>query len=247
MRNDVFVALKDVMKVRKVNYKELAARIEMSESGLKKLMAGQDCSLSKLDQICDALNINLAELFSIAQQSSEPVLKLDDKQEALFLKEPIIYHFFTELLSTDGDWKAVVKKHRLDKSESLSMLRSLDKVNLIELGENDRVKLLFKGSDINISSKLGALVSFNIDRYFFEYAQEQFKLEQKTSRGSRGSFYLKKESVTDYLKALDDLQLEFAKRSKREELLYGSEKLESITFMSYLATDFRASDYVFTK
>ncbi|WP_412471742.1 helix-turn-helix domain-containing protein [Halobacteriovorax sp. RT-1-4] len=247
MRNDVFVALKEVMKVRKVNYKDLAARIDMSESGLKKLMASQDCSISKLDQICDVINIDLGDLFAIAQNSKEPTLKINDKQEALFLKKPIIYHFFTELLSVDGDWKKIASKHRLDKNECLSMLRDLDKVNLIELGEKDRVKLLFKWSDINISAKLGALVSFNIDRAFFEYAQDQFQMEQKTSHGSRGSFYLKKESVLDYLKALDDVQSEFAKRSKREELLYGKENLENITFMTYMASDFRAADYVFTK
>ncbi len=247
MRNEVFNALKEVMKGRKLNYSELAKKIEMSESGLKKLMASQDCSMSKLDQICDVLNIDLADLLAIAKEKKDEGLIFNEKQEKLFLKHPRYYHFFSELTSNEGDWKKVMKKHRLERKECLSALTALDKVNLIELGAKEAVKLVYKGNDFTISSKLGEVVSFGIDHAFFEYAQKEFKLAKRTCQGSRGDMHLKKESVKEYLKALAEVQEEFAKRSKREELLYGKENLQDITFMSYVATDFRASDYMFNQ
>ena len=44
-----------------MSYQELAIRIRMSESGVKKIFAGEDVSLSRLSQICDALDVNLVD------------------------------------------------------------------------------------------------------------------------------------------------------------------------------------------
>lgn len=247
MRNEVFEALKEVMKGRKVNYKTLAIELDMSESGLKKLMASADCSMSKLDQICDALNIDLSDLIAIAKEKKDDMLVLNEKQEALFLKKPRTYHFFVELCENEGDWKKVMKKHRLERKECLSALVALDKVDLIEFGPDEKVKLLYKGNDFTISAKLGELVTFEIDHAFFDYAQNEFKLAKRTCQGSRGSIHLKKESVKEYLKALAEVQNEFSKRSKREELIYGKDELLDLTFMTYIATDFRAADYMFNQ
>lgn len=48
----------------------------------------------------------------------------------------------------------------------------------------------------------------------------------------------------EMLLAMTDLVSEFAQRSKREELLYGKDKLEEVTHMTYVALGFRASDYI---
>lgn len=61
--------LKSILKARRIKYAELAPRLGMSESGLKKLLNGVDCSLSKLGQVCDELDISMSSLIARRRSS----------------------------------------------------------------------------------------------------------------------------------------------------------------------------------
>lgn len=245
MRDEIFIALKEVIKSRGMNYKELALELNMSESGLKKLMASKDCSMSKLDQICDILGMSFSDLVAISKDISDVNLVLNKKQEELFLKHPTHYHFFTELMANNYEWQKLMSIFQLSEKDCHSILRALDKVDLIEFGSGNRVRPLFKGTDISISAQLGEKVSFSIDRAFFDHAQSEFKAKKRTSHGGRGTLYLKKETLKEMLDAFNEVSHEFAKRSKREELLYGRDALEEVTHLTYVACGFRPFDHTF--
>jgi len=243
MRSEVFVVLKEVMKSRGLNYKDVSEELGMSESGFKKLMSSKDCSVSKLDEICSVLNLSFSDLAALSKDKKESLV-LNKKQEEVFIKNPSYYHFFVELISNDYNWEKVKDKHRLTKKKCISILTALDKVNLIRLEAGDKARKVFNGGDISISAKLGQLVTWDIDEAFFYHAREEFKAKKRTASGTRGRYYLKKESLDEMIKSINEITQEFAKRSKREEILFGKEKLKEVTLLAFVAQGFRSSDHM---
>ncbi len=243
MKNEVFIVLKEVIKSRGFNYKSFSEELGMSESGFKKVMSNKDCSVGKLDEICDALNLSFADLVALSKEKVQ-TLTLNKKQEDLFLREPSYYHFFTELISNDYNWQKVKDKHRLSKKKCLLILTSLDKVNLLRLEPANRVKKVFSGEDIRISAKLGEKVSWDVDEAFFHHARDEFKAKKRSACGIRGSYYLKKESLDEMINSVHEVTEEFIKRSKRERTLYGKDKLKEVTMLAFVAQGFRSSNHM---
>lgn len=243
MRSEVFSVLKEVIKSRGLNYKKVSEELEMSESGFKKLMSSKDCSISKLDEICSILNLSFEDLVALSKEKNDKVT-LDKKQELLFQKKPAYYHFFIELISNNYDWQRVKAKHKLTKKECILILISLDKVNLIRLEAGNKVKKVFEGGDISISAKLGELVTWDIDEAFFYHARNEFKSMKRTACGTRGKYYLKKESLDEMIESVKEITQEFAKRSKREEILYSKENLKEVTLLAFIAQGFEATNHI---
>ena len=243
MRNEVFDVLKEVMKSRGLHYKEISEELGMSESGFKKLMSSKDCSMSKLDEICSALNISFLDLASLFKEQKGDIV-LNKKQEELFLKNPSYYHFFVELIANDYNWEKVKSLHGLAKNKCILILTSLDKVNLIRLEPGNKVHKVFNGESISISSRLGELVAWDIDEAFFHHARVEFKAKKRTSAGTRGRYYLKKESLNEMINSIQELTTEFSRRSKREEILYGKENLNEVTMLNFIAQGFHLAEHM---
>lgn len=100
------------------------------------------------------------------------------------------------------------------------------------------------GGDISISAKLAQLVSWDIDEAFFYHARNEFNAKKRTASGTRGRFYLRKESLDEMIKSVHEITQEFAKRSKREEILYGKDNLKEVTMLAFIAQGFKSSDHM---
>jgi len=60
--NYVFEALRAHMRARGMTYEDLASAVKLSTSAVKKMFAKGDCTLSRLDQICAVVQVDLAEI-----------------------------------------------------------------------------------------------------------------------------------------------------------------------------------------
>src|SRR5256885_10666553 len=65
-RMNVFDALKQLLWARGATYADLARAMRMSESGVKKIFASEDCSLARLEEIAHTVGFTLRELFDAA-------------------------------------------------------------------------------------------------------------------------------------------------------------------------------------
>lgn len=243
MRSEVFVVLKEVIKSKGLSYKMISEKLSMSESGFKKLMSTKDCSISKLDQICEVLNISFDDLIELSRKKDNNLV-LNKQQEDLFFKNPSYYHFLLELIEAEYDWKKLKEEFRLTKKKCLEVLLALDKVGLITLLPGNKVKKTFKGCDISITARLGEKVSWDIDEAFFHHARKKFKEAKSTAMGTRGNYRLKKESLNELIDSIRDITKEFSKRSKREMILYKEKELCDVTMLSFVAQDFRINDHM---
>ena len=141
-RGRVFSALKRLLRARKITYAELARRLGLSESGLKKVFAHEDCTLSRLEAIAEASGVPMAELFEAATVAPFEQVTLTLHQQRALLAKPLLLHVFWKLSVERWTPKRIATMCRLDARGLFRVLAELDRLELIVLEQpGDRVRL----------------------------------------------------------------------------------------------------------
>ena len=141
-RAGIFAVLKRVLRARGVTYAELAPRLGLSESGLKKIFALEDCALSRLESIADAAGIPLAELFEVAASAPFEQVTLTLEQQQGLLGKPLLLTVFWKLSVERWPAKRIARAFGIDDRALFRALAELDRLGLIVLEQpGDRVRL----------------------------------------------------------------------------------------------------------
>lgn len=151
-------ALKLALKANGVTYQVVAERIGVSEQTIKRLFKDKDCSLSRLSEVCEAIDISLYDLLDVAREFSEPMTSLSEEQQTWLAMNPSHFHFLFFLTSgyalTD-----IQEKYQLDEVTVFRYLRDFDRKGLIELSAENKFRLKVEGKLLmTLSGKLSKLV-----------------------------------------------------------------------------------------
>jgi len=131
--------LKTIMKNRKITYRELAERLEMSESGVKKIMSGKDCSLNRLLSICDSIGVSFPDVVEAARNRDPKVVRLTQEQIDFFMENPNYFQCFIELGKAQHDREKLAERTGLDAQSIERYLLKLDRLGLIVLNVDGTV------------------------------------------------------------------------------------------------------------
>ena len=137
----VFSALKQVLKVQGIRYRDLAAMLNTSEVTVKRLFQEQDCKLSRLTDICEALGISFSDLMKLADQAPAEATELPPGTEQALADQPGLFSCLILLLS-GFDARAIGQYNRLSPADVYLYMRELEKLGLVRIGANDSVHLL---------------------------------------------------------------------------------------------------------
>lgn len=181
--------LKKCLKAKGITYRELAEKLHLSEASIKRLFSEQTFSLQRLEEICDVLDMNFYDLAKISADALEgpSVLTLD--QERILSENPKLLLFFYLLLN-GRDTESIRKDYAISESESLQSLLRLDKLKLIELYPDNKVRLLTHRNIIwRKNGPMRALYEKRITEEFlaapFDQNEERLRFENgKLSEGS---------------------------------------------------------------
>lgn len=155
---EITAALKLALKAQGVTYRDVAYRIGVSEQTIKRLFKDKDCSLSRLSEVCQAINISLYDLLEVAREYSEPMAKLSDEQEAYLAENPSHFYFLFFLMS-GYSLEAIQQSYQLSDVTLFRYLRDLDRQELIELSADNHFRLKVEGKLLmRLNSQLGKLV-----------------------------------------------------------------------------------------
>jgi transcriptional regulator with XRE-family HTH domain len=132
--------LKQALKDRKIGYAELAERLGMSESGLKKVMSADDISLARLAAICDAAGLDLMTLLEASWSAPPPVFQHTPEQIAFFQANPTYYRFLVALLTCDLDVQRLARDYDLDQPSIVLYLGKLEDLGLVTVHPGGRIK-----------------------------------------------------------------------------------------------------------
>ena len=183
---NIIHALKIQLKRSGITYRELAAQLKLSESAVKQMFASGNFSLRRLDQVCDALGLELGDLVDIAMNQESKTAELSNSQERELvadIKLLLVAYLLVNYVSVDE----ILEQFEISEIEIVQLLARLDRMKLIELQPGNRVRLL-------ITSNFKWLKNGPIENFFREEVQSEFLSGNFHSAGSL--YQVKNGSIT---------------------------------------------------
>ncbi|SDH58154.1 helix-turn-helix domain-containing protein [Pseudomonas panipatensis] len=137
---DLVMAIKRELKALQMTYADLARALDMSESGVKRMLAREDMSLSRVDAICRALGLDFADLARRVVEAQPLLRSLTLEQELAVVSDEQSLLVAICVLS---QWTAeqIVATYRLSLPEVIRALVRLDRIGVIELKPLNRYRL----------------------------------------------------------------------------------------------------------
>lgn len=229
---EITSALKQAFKARGVTYKDVAERIGVSEQTIKRLFREKDCSLSRLNELCDAIDISVYDLMEISRQHSEPATKLSDQQEE-FLRDNPSHFSFLFFLTAEYSLETIKSRYQLSDITVFRYLRDLDKHAFLELSANNQFRLLIEGRILmKLAGPLGEVVRQR-NHAFLEHVCDH---DGETGTAFSSSFRLMSADTINALQAdFEVLDKKYRKAAYQDSSLLPREKLHPVKWVSMMA------------
>lgn len=137
---DLVQALKQELKAARLTYADLAKKLGMAESSVKRMLAKGNMPLSRIDAICRALKLDFAELARRVADAQPLLAELTQQQEKAVVTDKKLLLVAICVLS---QWtlEQIVAHYRLTEAECIKYLAQLDRLGIIELRPLNRYRL----------------------------------------------------------------------------------------------------------
>jgi DNA-binding Xre family transcriptional regulator len=158
--------LRTALRQRKLTYAHVAKDLRLSESSVKRMFAQQNMDLERLERICALMNLEIADLLELTRHAQGRISELTEEQELELVSDPKL--LIVGVLAT-SQWSVtkILENYRLSEPELLKMLRRLERMKVIDLLSNNRIK-------VRLPRNFSWRRSGPIQRFFEERVQKQF-------------------------------------------------------------------------
>ena len=161
--------IKTRLKAQGISYRRLAELIGISEPTVKRDLARGNFSLQRLDLICDALGVSVADLVQPVDHA--PMTELSERQEQALVTNPRAL-VVTYLIVNDWKFDEIVSAFQLDENELVSLLLKLDELRIVDFQPPKRMRKL---TARNFSwRKDGAVQEYFLRRVIPEFFNARF-------------------------------------------------------------------------
>lgn len=157
----VFDGLKMHLKAREMTYADVARALKISEATVKRIFATRNCTLERLDEICELLQVDLAELARSGPREDRLVNRLTPSQEEQLLADPALL-LVAVCAIQQMRVEEMVELYALSEAKCVSLLMRLERLGILELHENNRIRL-----------RLARTFAWNSDGPIMRYARSQ--------------------------------------------------------------------------
>lgn len=220
---DLVGEIRRLLKERKKTYRDLAKFLKISESSVKKQFISADCSLSRLNLICQFLEMEINDLL-VARKVQPKTMNFTEAQEKFLVENEKHLHVYWKLVYEEWTPEEIKKEFGISEAVMFKYLRELDRHKLLELLPDGKVrhpemKMVFwrnKGELINIVKN-----KWSIDMIRKVNEEKGPGINHLAVR----LYMLRAETQQEFVKATEDVFMEFAHRSLREARLYKNEVL----------------------
>jgi hypothetical protein len=137
----VFDGLKAHFKARGMTYADVARSLKVSEPTIKRIFATRNCTLERLDSLCELAQVDLADLARGLPRADRLIHRLTHEQEEELIRDPallLVAVAAIHQLRVDE----IVQVYRLDEPQCIKVLLRLEKLGILELHERNRIRLL---------------------------------------------------------------------------------------------------------
>ena len=158
--------LKQALKRHHLTYAEVGRRLKMSEANVKRMFASKRFSLDRVEDICRLMNMELTDLLYLYEESRQRITQLTLKQEQELVNDTkllLVAVSVRNRLTFDD----ILSNYQLTEAECIQCLAKLDKLKIIDLLPQNRIKL-------RIDDDFRWLPNGPIERFFEKHLQTQF-------------------------------------------------------------------------
>lgn len=213
--------LRNVLNTRGITYKEVAQHLNMSESGVKKMLTGEDIGYNKLTMILAMLDLRLEDLINV---SPKTYAKLTSEQENFFEKNPKHYNFFIQLQHFSMKAEAVKKANsKLSKNRTTKFLEDLIKIKAIHIANGEIHSLLSEG--FRASDKFNQKFNSHYATIFHKLKGIHNDKWNSWMFEGLATLSLSHKSALELRNEMKSLLDEFSARSDREKKIYAPKDL----------------------
>ncbi len=132
--------LKRQLKAQGITYRQVADALALSEASVKRLLASGQISLQRLESIADLAGLSLGELVQLAQHEPSKIQVLTIEQEHQIANDIVLMMVTISVLS-GFTFDELVAHYALEKPVLIQKLAQLDRLRLLELLPNNRIRL----------------------------------------------------------------------------------------------------------
>ena len=158
--------LKQALKSHRLTYAEVARRLDMSEANVKRMFASKRFTLARLEDICHLMQMELTDLFQLYEASRQRISQLTEQQEQELVGDAKLLLVAVSVRNRLS-FEDMIHNYQLSESECIRCLAKLDKLKIIDLLPNNRIKL-------RIDEDFRWLPNGPIDRFFETQIKNQF-------------------------------------------------------------------------
>lgn len=216
--------IKDLLKKKDITYEALAEQMECSVPTIKRILGPEELTLNRLLQLCEIVDIDLAELEALTGEEETREERFTEQQEAFLAKNPSYFAYLMKLFGGETP-KQIAEKYGLNQRSTDKYLIGLEKHGLIRVTGKQKVKPAFKGIPSLGSGVLGKMYyeSFikNAGQFFVDVVTE----------GYRQGF-----KETDKEKATAKFGIQAAKISRASYLIWIEEQEKAMRQLEKLAS-----------
>jgi transcriptional regulator with XRE-family HTH domain len=211
--------LKRSLKTKGLTYKDIAKRVGLSEASVKRVFAANTFTLQRLESICMAIGISMAELMRLAETHEAGTKFLSLEQEQLLAEDQKLFACFYLLLNGRSSAE-IMERLSLNDRELRKFYVALDAAKLIEL--QPRLKARLRVGPVITWRSEGPLFRVYARRVKEEFLQSEFQgpLEALHFRSAE----ISEASARILARKLEHLQQDFAELATLDVALPAREK-----------------------
>jgi DNA-binding Xre family transcriptional regulator len=206
----IISTLKKTLKSHGKTYADVAKYLDLSEASVKRMFAQDSFSLSRLDAICQMMNMEITELIQIvSDHTARQIVELSEEQEKELVND---IELLLVTISVIHHWTLddILDAYTLSETQCIRHLASLDRLNIIELLPSNKIKI--KISPNFKWRKNGYIQRFFRENIETEFFTSRFSLPQEKLVVLNGM--LSQESNAIFQRKLERLAREFDELTK---------------------------------
>lgn len=220
--SSIVSTLKRELKSHGLTYRHVSEALNIAESSVKRLFADKDFSLKRLDQVCQLMNMEISDLLQKMDQDKRLISQLTLEQESLLVSDHKLL-LVAVCVANRWTYEDILDAYRLTEHELIQLLAALDKLKLIELQPNNRVKLL-------MSTDFSWINNGPINRFFDAEVQSNFFNSRFSGAGEARIFatgMLSRASNEILIRKMERLAQEFRQFNDEDQELPLAERFGS--------------------
>jgi transcriptional regulator with XRE-family HTH domain len=215
----LIATLKRQLKASGKTYRDIATLLELSEASIKRLFRDGDLSLPRLEKICDAIGLELTELIQLMAQQQQKLTELSRDQEQQIVDDQVL--LLVAICCVNGyQCQEILDQYQLSHGTLIQKLAALDRLKIIELLPNNRIKLC-------IAPNFNWLANGPIQSYFHSRIKEEFfqaSFAKSSDKLLVGNALISNLSNAELQKRMQKLINEFTDHSRKDAALPISER-----------------------